>query len=149
MIRYVHTCDGVKPEQLRGFFGDWPDPPTPQTHLRLLEKSEEIVLAIDQESKAVVGFITAITDRILSAYIPLLEVLPQYRRRGIGRELARRMLDRLKGLYMVDLVCDPELEPFYTSLGMRPGTAMMLRNREHQSGRPANSSRCEESRDVP
>ena len=90
---------------------------------------------MDEESGHVVGFITAISDHVLSAYIPLLEVLPEYRGRGIGRELVGRMLDRLRGLYMIDLVCDPDLEPFYTSMGMYPATGMMIRNYEHQSGK--------------
>jgi len=56
---------------------------------------------------------------VLSAYIPLLEVLPEWQGRGIGTELMRRLLDRLRGLYMVDLCCDAELEPFYRRLGLQ------------------------------
>ena len=68
---------------------------------------------------------------MLSAYVPLLEVLPEYRGQGIGTELMRRLLARLEHLYMVDLSCDAELEPFYEPLGLRTvGLAMGLRNRE-------------------
>jgi len=84
MIRYVYTSEGITPEQLQEFFEGWPDPPSPETHLRLLTNSDEVVLAVDDDSGAVVGFITAISDRVLSAYIPFLEVLPEYRGRGIG-----------------------------------------------------------------
>jgi len=136
-IRYVDSPDDIAPEQIHGFFQGWPDPPSPETHLRLLERSDYVVLAVDDESGDVVGFVTAITDHVLAAYIPFLEVRPGYRGRGIGSELMRRMLDRLQGLYMVDLVCDPELRPFYASVGMSPITAMMVRNPARQSGRPA------------
>jgi ribosomal protein S18 acetylase RimI-like enzyme len=139
MIRYVHTIEGITPEQLEGFFEGWPDPPSPETHLKLLENSDHVVLALDGASGNVIGFITAISDGVLSAYIPLLEVLPEHRGKGIGSELVRRMLDRLSGLYMVDLVCDTELQAFYASLGMRPATGMMVRNYERQSGRPKGS----------
>lgn len=71
---------------------------------------------------------------VLSAYIPLLEVLPAYRGRGIGRELVRRLLEGLRGRYMVDLLCDPALQPFYARVGMRPATGMMVRNYARQSG---------------
>lgn len=81
-----------------------------------------------------VGFITAITDGVLSAYIPLLEVLPAYRGRGTGSELLRRLLQKLDHLYMVDLLCDAELQPFYERMGMRPATGMMIRNYAKQSG---------------
>lgn len=134
-IRYVYSTAGVLPHHLDGFFVGWPDPPSTDTHLRLLERSDEIVLAVDDDSGRVVGFVTAITDGVLAAYIPFLEVLPPYQGNGIGRELVRRMLQRLTGFYMVDLVCDTHLEPFYMSLGMRPATAMSVRNHEHQSGR--------------
>jgi ribosomal protein S18 acetylase RimI-like enzyme len=135
MIDYVFTAKGITPEQLRGFFVGWPNPPSPETHMRLLKNSDEIVLAVDQETKLVVGFITAITDHVLSAYIPLLEVLPEYRGRGIGRELVDSMLERLGGLYMIDVICDQELQAFYAKRGMVQVTAMMRRNYDNQSGR--------------
>lgn len=129
MITYMDSAADIRADQLTDFFDGWPNPPSPQTHLRIFEGSDEIVLAFDDETQQVVGFITAITDGLLSAFIPLLEVLPEYKGRGIGRELVRRMLKRLNDYYMVDLVCDPELTPFYERFGMRGGTAMMLRKR--------------------
>lgn len=136
MIVYRESVAGIEASQLRGFFADppWPNPPTPETHLRLLRGSDHVVLAVDDESGQVVGFVTAVGDGVLSAYLPLLEVLPAYRGRGIGGELVRRMLDRLADLYMVDLVCDPELEPFYARFGLRPAHAMVRRNYARQSG---------------
>ena len=134
MIQYVHTSEGITPQQVQGFFEGWPNPPSPETHLRLLANSDEVVLAVDEGTNNVVGFITAISDNVLSAYIPLLEVLPEYRGTGIGRELVRRMIDRLGSLYMIDLMCAPDLQPYYSSLGMSPATGMMIRNYEYQSG---------------
>lgn len=64
------------------------------------------------------------SDEILAACIPLPEVLPEYQKQGIGRELPGRMLARLKDLYMVDLMCDPERETFYEHLGIQRGTGM-------------------------
>ena len=59
----------------------------------LLKNSAEVVLAVDEETGAVIGFINAVSDGVLSAYIPLLEVLPEYRGRGIGRALVKQMLE--------------------------------------------------------
>jgi ribosomal protein S18 acetylase RimI-like enzyme len=126
MISYRHSAEAVKPDQLRGFFERWPNPPPPRRHLEILKGSDHVVLAL--EGERVVGFITAISDGVLSAYVPLLEVLPSYRQQGIGSELVRQMLETLRGLYMVDLVCDPELQGFYARLGMKPYTAMIIRN---------------------
>ena len=92
------------------------------------------MLAVDDKTGRVVGFITAITDGVLAAYIPFLEVLPEYQGRGIGRVLVRRMLAKLRKAYMVDLLCDRDLQPFYKSLKLFPATGMMLRNHRSQSG---------------
>jgi len=135
MIVYTDSLNQITPDNLLGFFVGWPNPPSPETHLKLLMNSDEVLLAVDDETGNVAGFITAISDGILSAYLPLLEVLPAYQGQGIGSELVRRMLEKLKGLYMVDLLCDAELQPFYTRLGMRPARGMMARHYERQSGR--------------
>ncbi len=136
MITYVDTCDSITPENLRGFFVGWPNPPSVETHLTILQRAHEIVLAVDSENQKVVGFVTAVTDGISSAYLPLLEVLPSYQHRGIGRELMRRILEKFKNLYMVDLTCDTNLQEFYGQLGMRESTGMMIRNFDRQSCEP-------------
>jgi ribosomal protein S18 acetylase RimI-like enzyme len=135
MIRYSHSLDGVTPEHLTGFFVGWPAPPSPATHLRILHASHAVVLAVDDQAAQVVGYVTALTDGILSAYIPLLEVLPAYQGRGIGSQLVGRMLGYLGELYMVDLVCDPDLEPFYSRLGLARSHAMSTRRYDRQAGR--------------
>jgi ribosomal protein S18 acetylase RimI-like enzyme len=134
MIRYADSIESVTVAHVRGFFVGWQNPPSPETLLKLLKNSSEIVLAIDSNTGNVVGFITAISDRVLSAYIPLLEVLPENRKQGIGLELTRKMLVKLKDLYMVDLLCDEELQSFYAKLGMKRAQGMFLRNYDRQAG---------------
>jgi ribosomal protein S18 acetylase RimI-like enzyme len=139
MIRYTDSLNGITPSQLRGFFVGWPDPPSPETHYRILAGSAHILLAC-LEDGTVVGFITAVSDGVSCAYIPHLEVLPAHQGQGIGTELVRRMLEKLRNLYMIDLVCDPGLQPFYEKLGMRPIVGMVLRNYDRQSGEPVLSA---------
>jgi ribosomal protein S18 acetylase RimI-like enzyme len=134
MITYAYSAEDISPGQLNGFFEGWPNPPSAETHLQLLRCSYKMVLAQDSEAHDVVGFITAISDGILSAYIPLLEVLPAYRGRGIGSELTRRMLEQLKDFYMVDLISNPNAVGFYERLGMQTATGMTVRNFDRQSG---------------
>lgn len=128
VVAYIDSPKEITPDQLHGFFVGWPDPPSREAHLRLLKNSEYVVLAVDDAANNVVGFVTAITDGVLAAYIPLLEVLPAYHGQGIGSELMRRMLNLLRDYYVVDLVCDPDLQPFYARLGMKPYSAIILRN---------------------
>jgi ribosomal protein S18 acetylase RimI-like enzyme len=134
MITYSSSLDGISPDQLQGFFVGWPNPPEPETHLAILRNSGEVVLAIDDETGQVVGFINALTDRTLAAFIPLLEVLPAYQHQGIATRLVQSMLERLQDYYSVDLLCDAELQPFYTRLGMMSAGGMMLRRYVNQSG---------------
>lgn len=132
VITYTDSIADISPAQLQGFFVGWPNPPAPEAHLRILKGSYAVVLA-REESGAVVGFITAISDGVSCAYIPHLEVLPAYQGQGIGSELVRRMLARLSQLYMIDLLCDPDVQPFYERLGMRRYTGMLVRNYDRQS----------------
>lgn len=134
MIEYLDSAEDITPAQLNGFFVGWPNPPTPDVHLRLLRKSDAVVLAMDTATGQVAGFITAITDGVLAAYIPFLEVLPAYQHQGIGQTLVRRILERLQDLYMVDLLCDADVQPFYRQLGMHPAVGMCARNFNRQSG---------------
>lgn len=131
---YKKSLDGISSEMLAGFFVDWPNPPSPQTHLRLLKNSSKVFIAYDVETNQVVGFITAISDGVLSAYIPFLEVLPAFKNRGIGQELVKQMLTELNDIYMIDLCCDDGLVPYYEKFGMIKANGMLIRNYERQSG---------------
>ena len=127
----VYTTDvaQVSAADLHGFFVDWPVRPSRERHLEILRGSDHVVLAREGEEGRVVGFVTAISDGVVSAFIPLLEVLPERRGEGIGTELVRRLLAALEDLYMVDLMCNPELEPFYRRFELVPLSGMGLRRR--------------------
>ena len=133
MIKYTADLNEINKDMLDGFFVGWPNPPSPSTHMKILEGSYLAWLAIDTTESKVIGFINAISDGVLTAYIPLIEVLPDYQNRGIGKELIKRMLDSLKHLYMVDLLCDPELQGFYAKFGMNKATGSFIRNYDRQN----------------
>jgi len=133
MIAYTDTTRDITADKLQGFMQDWLHPPSPQALLAILNGSNHVVLAVESETGRVIGYITAISDGVSCAYIPHLEVLEAYRGEGIGSELMRRMLEKLKPLYMVDLMCDAELQPFYARFGLRPAGGMIIRNYDRQS----------------
>ncbi|MEQ1505253.1 MAG: GNAT family N-acetyltransferase [Myxococcota bacterium] len=135
-VSYRASADGLTADQLRGgFFVGWPSGPAPEDHLRILRAATAVELALD-EAGAVIGFLTAISDGVSCVYLPLLEVLPAHHGRGIGTALVRRMLDRFRHVYMVDLSCDPAVQPFYARLGLRPTIGMALRNYARQACSP-------------
>jgi ribosomal protein S18 acetylase RimI-like enzyme len=117
MIAYTDSAAGITADQVGGFFVGWPVKPNRDRHLEILRASYAVALVLDGD--AVVGFVTAISDGVMSAFIPRLEVLPDYQHQGIATELVRRVLDQLDGLYMIDLCCDADLEPFYIALGFK------------------------------
>lgn len=126
MTEYKYDTHNITAKDMEPFFEGWSRKPSPEKRLKLLQNSAYVIFAINDNR--VVGFINAISDNTLSAYIPLLEVLPEYRKKGIGKELVKRMMDQLKDYYMVDLCCDEKLEGFYKSLGMNKVCGMIKRN---------------------
>lgn len=133
-MHILYSNDKKKLDQLiiSGFFVGWPNPPSEQTLKKILNGSQHVYLAI--EDNRLVGFINAISDQVLSAYIPLLEVLPEYQGQGIGKMLVTKMKEDLKRYYMIDISCDQDIQGFYVEQGFKPAHGVMIRNYHHQSG---------------
>ncbi|MCX6046299.1 MAG: GNAT family N-acetyltransferase [Chloroflexi bacterium] len=133
MITYSNAIIDVRADQLQGFFQHWGKAPSPSTLLRILQGSDHVVLARETATGAIVGYITAISDGISCAYIPHLEVRADWRGQGIGSVLVARMLAQLRELYMIDLMCDADVMPFYERSGFQRYTGMIVRNYERQT----------------
>ena len=132
-ITYQETLDSVDPNDLEGFFIGWPRRPSPESHMEILQGSDLVVLALS-EQRRVVGFITAITDGVSCAYIPYLEVLPEWQGRGIGTELMRRMMASLNTFRAIDLICDEDVRGFYERLGFKASLGMIIRRQPTTGG---------------
>lgn len=128
MISYTTDLGSLTESDLVGFFVDWPAPPSPAQHLAVLRGSYRAVIALEEGQ--VVGFVNMISDGVLTAFIPWLEVRPSFQGRGIGTELMRRIVAEAAHLYSIDLTCDESLRPYYERLGMAALTGMGLRNRD-------------------
>jgi len=76
-----------------------------------------------------VGFARAISDGATNAYVSTVAVLPEYRGRGIGREMIRRLVDGKDGILFV-LHARPEVQPFYLKSGFEPAADMLRRPRK-------------------
>ena len=115
-----------------GFWEYWPTHPNKETHKKIMLNSHKAIVAIEHDE--IIGFITIISDGIISAYIPLLEVIPGYRGQGIGRRLVELAMKEMENIYMLDLACDSNLVDFYQKFGMNKTNAMIKRNYASQSG---------------
>lgn len=127
VISYSTDLSGLTEADLAGFFVGWPTPPSPAQHLAVLRGSYRVVIARSQDEVA--GFVNMISDGVLTAFVPWLEVRPSFQGQGIGTELMRRIVAEAAHLYSVDLTCDDSLRPYYERLGMSALTGMGLRNR--------------------
>lgn len=127
MIIYRTDIEGLDMEQLEGFFVGWRNPLTKEQHYNILKNSSYIVLAYDTEIAKVVGFINSLSDEINFAFIPMLEVLPEYQYLGIGTNLMKMMLELLDNITCIDLTCDEEMQGFYKRFGMIKSNGMILR----------------------
>jgi ribosomal protein S18 acetylase RimI-like enzyme len=132
LINYQDNLDGISADMLEGFFIGWKNFPSKEKHFKLLQNSSHNIIAVDDEKNKVVGFINALSDGELSAYIPLLEVLPEFQNKGIGTGLVKRMLEKLKDLYMIDIVCDETHQKYYEKFGMKKYHSMIIRNYDRQ-----------------
>lgn len=130
----IYSNDKRNVEQLTtlGFFVGWPNPPSDKTLKKILGSSQHVYLAMDKDR--LIGFINAISDQVLSAYIPLLEVLTEYQGRGIGQTLVTKMKEDLQKYYMIDICCDQDVLSFYEGQGFKRGHSVMIRNYQQQAG---------------
>lgn len=70
----------------------------------------------------IVGMGRAISDGVSDAYIQDVVVLTDYRKKGIGGELVKRIAEYCVAhrIGWVGLIAEPGTEPFYKALGFRP-----------------------------
>lgn len=136
MIKYSVYSDKLADIKISdGFFEGWPNPPDKKTHRKILSNSYKSFVAIDEEKQEIVGFINVISDGVLTAYIPLLEVIPGYKNKGIGGDLVKMAMEEFHDFYMIDIICDSNLVHFYEKFGMSKSNAMIIRNYDRQSGK--------------
>ena len=127
MIIYQTDLNNICESNLKGFFVGWAHPLSPKQHLKILENSEYIVLAVESDSERVIGFVNALSDGVNFAFIPMLEVLPKYQKKGIGSTMMHTLLNNLKDIVCIDLTCDENMQGFYQRFSMLKSHGMILR----------------------
>ena len=95
------------------------------------ELAHALVYATAHEDGRLIGFARLAWDGGVHAFLLEPTVLPDYRRRGIGRELVARLVAvaRERGLEWVHVDYSPELAPFYAACGFEPTDAGLIRLR--------------------
>lgn len=130
VIRYQSSLDGIAANHLEGFCEGWACRVPGRVLLRALDASSFVSLAVEEETGLVIGVGYAISDGVLFAYVPMLEVRKGYRGKGIGTRLMLLLLEQCQQLYGADLLCDASLQPFYARVGMKGVSGACVRNSE-------------------
>ena len=84
VIEFVESLMEIENLSFDGFFANWPR--KPKTDLKEILKNSIHFVVAKQDGRAV-GFIYCLSDNMISAYIPLLEVLPEFQGQGIGKKV--------------------------------------------------------------
>jgi len=126
-IKYVYDINELNNYSIKGFCVGWKKPLSGIELRNVCKNSEIHILAIDDESKKIVGIITALSDNTNFAFISYLEVIPEYQKIGIGRKLFTMMLEKLTNINFICLTCDENMQSFYRKFNMSNLHAMVLR----------------------
>ncbi|HTP10294.1 MAG TPA: GNAT family N-acetyltransferase [Anaerolineae bacterium] len=96
---------------------------------QLVRGSMYVVSAWDGDR--LVGFARGISDGATNAYVSTVAVLPQYQKRGIGREIIHRLIADRDGIQFI-LHANDKAYPFYLHIdvGFEPANNMLVRRRK-------------------
>ena len=109
--------DTVSEEEVIALYkaNEWSSAEKPKELLQALNGSHSLVTARDR--KKLIGLGNAISDGHLVVYYPHFLVLPEYQRKGIGKEMMRLLQSRYEGFHQQILTADGDALSFYESLG--------------------------------
>ena len=83
------------------------------------------------DHEKLIGYIDTVSNNVADAYIQDLMVHPNHQSRGIGTELMNRVIAKLKAdrIYMISVIYDEKLQPFYQRFGFFEMRAGQLQTR--------------------
>ncbi|WP_018352553.1 GNAT family N-acetyltransferase [Longispora albida] len=116
------------PQLMALYAGEWWSSKRPVEQVRaLLAGSDRILALLDQGE--LVAFCRAITDGVILAVVLDVIVAPSRRGAGLGDHLIRELLNLMPEVRNFELVCRPDLVPFYARHGFAapPGGSQVLR----------------------
>jgi ribosomal protein S18 acetylase RimI-like enzyme len=129
MIAYRTDHSAIDLPQLAHLFttAGWGWRAADLSKLAALVEGSRFVVSAHEEAR-LVGFARAISDGVTNAYVSTVAVLPEYRKRGIGAELVKRLLEGRDTIRFV-LHAAPAVQDFYRRLGFEDASDMLRRDR--------------------
>jgi len=119
VIRLVDAWDDEEIVQLYCAGGWWKDEYDPKTLPDLIRGSFAFAVAIDRKTGHAIGMGRVLSDGVSDGYIQDLVVLPEYRNKGIGKEIVAALVRQCShaGITWIGLIAEPGTESFYQPLG--------------------------------
>ena len=120
-IKIVDTWPKNDIVELYKIGGWWKDYYDDSSIKDLIKGSFAFAVAIDTISKKTIGMGRLISDGISDAYIQDLIVIPSFRKKGIGKKIAQKLIDycKKKNISWLGLISEPEQDEFYKKLGFK------------------------------
>ena len=103
--------------------GGWWKDNYDKSHIKnLIKGSFAFAVVIDNKKNQTIGMGRILSDGISDAYIQDLVILPEYRNKGIGKQLVEKLLGycRSKNIKWIALIAEPEQDEFYSKIGFKP-----------------------------
>jgi GNAT superfamily N-acetyltransferase len=98
---------------------------------RILRETDVVVALVDSSHDRIVGFCRALTDYVHVALVLDVVIAPEHRGSGYGAVLMDAIVHnpQLAQVRSIELVCQPELVPFYRRWGFtdQVGRSLLMR----------------------
>ena len=120
-IKFVDTWPANDIVELYKAGGWWKESYAPSGIDSLIKGSYAFAVVVDKKLGKTIGMGRIISDGVSDAYIQDLVVLPEYRDKGIGREIVKTLINhcKKKGIHWVGLIAEPDQDGFYSNLGFK------------------------------
>jgi aralkylamine N-acetyltransferase len=101
--------------------GWWSEEPDARQRIPALITGSFCFMVARLQDGRIAGMARLLSDGVSDAYIQDVVVLPEWRGRGIGRELVRRLVEhcRSNGIGWIGLIAEPGTRHFYEDLGFK------------------------------
>lgn len=87
----------------------------------LIKGSFVFAVVVDIKTGKTIGMGRVLSDGISDAYIQDLVILQEYRNKGIGKKLVKKLIDycKSKNIHWISLISEPNQEKFYKKIGFK------------------------------
>jgi aralkylamine N-acetyltransferase len=120
-IRFVKEWSEDEIVKLYKAGGWWKDSYDKKGLLYLIKNSFCFTVVIDKKTKKTIGMGRVISDGVSDAYIQDLVILPEYRKKGVGKKLICALINycKSKNVNWIALISEPDQEDFYKKIGFK------------------------------